>query len=265
MRRNDLPWLLTGLLFTLCGGLVARPAAAQDFTIEMDENQFSHMVFNNGDGARNMVWLGQLLHLQLQSLAAIGTLTDQQRDKLELAGHGDIHRFLVRYETLDRERPTGKISQDDYSKLWQKVQPLQLRFQEGLFGPGSLYRKTIRSVLDADQLARYETMQHDRDLRHYRATIKGVVALLEQKVPFTIEQRNKLIELTLEKTEPPLNYGQSYNRLYVVLAQMAEIPEEDLKPLFLDNEWAVLQALFRQARASAQAQRRALDQAALEE
>lgn len=240
-------------------------AQAQERQFRLNPQTLTAWVFNNTQGQNERQRLVDALETQIDFLETIGTLRDEQRQKLELAGRGDIHRFWTRYELLRRECPTGMITRDEYMQFRQKTLPLQLRYRDGLFGPTSLYRKTIRSVLDTDQLAEFETLERERDRKHYQALVKATVAMLDQKLALTVDQRTRLTKLVLEKTEPPTTYGQGSSQLYIVLWQMSQIPESDLKPLFLDDEWLVLKAVFQNARANAEAQRRALEQVNLEE
>ncbi len=62
----------------------------------------------------------------------------------------------------------------------------------------------------------------------------------------TDAQRKKFVELTVTKTEPPLAFGQ--NDFYLILWRMSQIPEADLRPLFDDEEWKVLNTQLDQVR-----------------
>lgn len=265
-----LPLVLFTVRHALGGAAVAQAQqrqvqVVQERRFQINEQTLASWVFNDSRAPNDQGWLERSLETRIDFLETIGTLRDEQRRKLELAGRGDIHRFWTRYELLRRECPTGMITQDEYMQFRQKALPLQLRYRDGLFGATSLFRKTIRSVLDADQLAEFETLERERDRKHYQALVKATVATLDQKLALTEDQRTRLTKLVLEKTEPPTTYGQGAYQLYIVLWQMSQIPESDLKPLFLDDEWRVVQALFQQARVTAGDQRRVKRDADLDE
>lgn len=188
------------------------------------------------------------LELQLDLVAQSGPLTEPQRAKLELAGLGDIHRFIDRYETFRRTCPTGQVTREEYTEMHQKMRPLQMRYKAGLHGPGSLFRKTVGSTLEPDQLAAFEKFEQQRHGRHYEMIVKATVAAIERQLPLTMRQREKLTAVILEKTQPPETYGQSYYQYSVVLYQASRIPEDDLKPIFLENEWPVFQGMMNHAR-----------------
>jgi hypothetical protein len=243
---------LCTLLFALSTAQAQVAVAAElvdgEARFQMNEQQLVQWVFGNMRGKDYRAQTEQALRVQVEFIATIGTLSPPQRDKLELAGRGDIHRFFDRFETLQRDCPTGMIRQQEWQDIWQKVQPLQMRYQAGLHGRGSLLRKTVRSALDDEQFAAYQAMEAERHRRHYHSLLKATVAMIEQKIPLTIEQRTRLIDLVMEKTEPLGHYGQSYYQYHAILLQMSKIPEQDLKPIFLANEWKVMQGLLQQGR-----------------
>ena len=61
------------------------------------------------------------------------------------------------------------------------------------------------------------------------------------------DQSTAIVRLLVEKTEPPLAQGQ-YEQ-YLVLYQLAKLPTSELKPLFDDHQWALLQQQLVQGRA----------------
>ena len=64
----------------------------------------------------------------------------------------------------------------------------------------------------------------------------------DQAAPFTHENREKLLELVEKHTCPPKSMTgpqQSHYLQYYMLWQMAEIPEDQLRPLFGKAAWKV--------------------------
>jgi len=96
----------------------------------------------------------QALEARLQQLSKACALTPEQTEKLELAGQGDIERFLT-----DCETAVGDLFAADQSH-WQPAQlqrlrrlavELRNRYQQGLHGADSMFVKTARRVLDERQ------------------------------------------------------------------------------------------------------------------
>lgn len=83
-------------------------------------------------------------------------LTPEQKQKLALAGEGDIRRL---FERLDEAREEfDKVAQDQEKvvALLRKGSDLRDALQSGPFGEGSLFVKLLKRVLTADQWAAYE-------------------------------------------------------------------------------------------------------------
>ena len=214
--------------------------------INIDENQLEQIVFSNRHGQSAVARAQTSLDLQLSLVERIGNLSDEQKEKLELAGLGDIHRFFSRFETLRRNTPTGQITMDQYQKMWQEAQPLQKRFQAGLHGRASLFEKTLRNTLDESQLSTFQKIDAERRRRQYAAIVRATIAQIDRAVPLTADQRTRLTDLVLTRTEPPEIWGESYHQYHVVLMHMSKLPDEELKPIFLENEWKAVEAILRQ-------------------
>jgi hypothetical protein len=212
--------------------IVAQPAFA-------DEN-FDQWVFQNQGNAQNgRRRIEQMLTLQTEEIDRSCGLSDAQKKKLQLAGRGDIKRFFDRVEDARKIFQAVKNDQNKFQEIWQHIQPLQTELSAGLFGESSIFRKTIRKTLTADQAARYEKIEHDRTAARYRAKIELAVAMLDNGLPLNDEQRRKLVALLVEQTKPPKRFGQ-YD-YYVVMIQMAKLPEGNVKPLFDTVQWKALQ------------------------
>jgi hypothetical protein len=255
-------------LFTLGLGLSDAGSAdfviAQENLIQFTEQTFLQQVFGNQrsyDAARKQ--LDQALSVQIAFVENAVELSDEQIDKLELAGRGDIHRFFSDFERVKRGMKFGGVPRDEWQAVWQKTQPLSLRYTAGLHGPNSLLKKTIASTLDDQQRQSFDGMQKDRAVAIYVDNIRMTLAMLDRKVPLTRRQRESVIELLVNETEPPDFYGRANMQFYVVLSQMGKLPQDDLKELFDQNEWRVVQGMLQQAKAIEQtlkAQREALEQ-----
>jgi hypothetical protein len=99
---------------------------------------------------------------KIESVDHICRLTDAQKQKLQLAGRGDIKRLMDRIEELrdrieSRDVEDGNLHQlrDLASELSRDGSPLRRETESGPFGDGSLFAKTLRTVLTPDQAAEY--------------------------------------------------------------------------------------------------------------
>lgn len=103
--------------------------------------------------------LNEFLSWKIDDMDGICHLTDDQRGKLRLAGHGDIARVLNRADDLRMKSDVKNdtVEQDDLSGWLQESQSLNRLLNVGLFENGSLFAKTQRRILTSEQLAHLET------------------------------------------------------------------------------------------------------------
>jgi hypothetical protein len=260
------PWVLTlavlaGMVSAdlLCGRLArgqddwdaGKPAANQpDARMVMRQTVMAPEVFDRWvSGGRTPEQmersLDSLLALQVESVARVCGLSDAQREKLELAGHGDVKRLSRSIEQLkEKFRGVGQ-DQQKFSEMVREVSPLQMKMQTGVFGDSSLYRKVLNQTLDREQSVRYEQDERQRRKFRYEARIELVLSDLESSIPIRAEQRQRFVKLLLDETQPPKKFGQ-YDT-YIVLCQARKLGEAKLKPIFDDAQWQALKKVLDQS------------------
>jgi hypothetical protein len=220
--------------------------------IQIDDRSLLQMVFRNNLRSTTIEDARQqstsALQLQAEAAAEQLALTPEQKAKLVLAGQGDIHRFLADFELFREKIGPRQMSMERWQELNQEIQPLRKRSQDGLHGPGSLFARTLSGILNEQQQAIYKQLQEDRRRRQYLALVQTTVALIDSQMPLTAAQRNRLVELTMTKTEPPPAYGEYYTQFYLVIDKMASIPDADLRPLFDDKEWKIMQTILKRGK-----------------
>lgn len=145
-----------------------RPMALHQARIA--EGSFEELVFGTGlDGFRRMDLYARL-EQRVASIDRVCQLTDAQKRKLELAGRGDIKRISDRIESLRKTfrqvhvvNDIHDLDDDDIRDLstWTgalsiEAATLHEMVDSGLFDVGSLFGKTLRSTLTAEQAAVYD-------------------------------------------------------------------------------------------------------------
>lgn len=244
------------LLFVAAGGPVPRATAADEEEVVIvdnanqfvvSENQIEQWVFRNNNGNMSAKQkLASGLQIEIELIKTAVKLTEDQERKLELAGRGDVARFFASLEIQKKKFPAGSMTQEKFNEMWQQIQPLTARYQAGLHGRGSLFYKVLPIVLTSEQWEQYQQQDRERQRRHYRAKIEVVLTVLDQRLPMTQEQRQKLIDVVLAKSEPPKAYGQS--DYYLIMWRISQIPDEHLKPIFDEQEWKVFTRTTQQVR-----------------
>jgi hypothetical protein len=229
-------------------------APAQNAAANPRFNNFEQ-VFNNieanvfqphGSAKQARTHLDARLKLQIDELHRTCDLTDEQQQKLRLAGINDIRRFFAEFEALRKKYQTGKKDQDAWNNFWQEVQPLQTKMAGGLFGANSFFAKSIRNVLRPDQVVKYDELVLERRQFHYRACIEATLETVEQSVPLREEQSSEIVRLMLEETSPPLVFGRHDHQ--IVMYNLTKVSEAKLKALLDERQWKRMQAQLNQNR-----------------
>jgi hypothetical protein len=212
--------------------------------VRISERNIENWIYGNEYRGRD--WLSATLKEKVNELDRACRISETQRQKLILAGEGDIQRFERQVEELKAKCDTaGGIRPEQYNDIFQKTRPLQRTLQLGLFGSGSLFQKTLLTVLGPQQSARLEQVDRDRRAYRYRARVEMCVAQLDAVVSLRDEQRRRLVELVLERSRPPKVFG-TYDR-FLVLVQMSRVPEETLKSVFDSDQWPEVKKRLTQA------------------
>lgn len=218
----------------------------QPVFVMADENfeQWIFREFQNAAGARGR--LDSLLTLNIESVAQVCGLTESQRQKLWLAGRGDIKRFFERVDELRRKFQLVKTDQNRIQELFRDVQPLHATFTAGPFGETSIFFKALKNTLTSEQGSLYEEAARERRQFLYRARVEELVVKLDEALTLRAAQRRQLEKTLLEETVPPAQFGVYDD--YVMLWQAARIPEDKLKPVFDGPQWRTLNRHFEKVR-----------------
>ncbi len=211
-----------------------------------DEN-FDQWVFGGrGNAAAIRKRFDSQLVLHVDELERMCGLSEAQKKKLHLAGQGDIKRLFDQVEVLRKKFQLVKNDQNKFNEFWQDVQPFQVTFSNGAFGPGSFFEKTLKNTLSSDQAASFQAADRERRMFQYRSTVEAVIGMLDQVVSFRAEQRHKFVELLVERKKLPRAFGQ-YN-YYLVLYQLSQLPDDKLKEFLDEPQLKALRKVFNQVR-----------------
>jgi hypothetical protein len=122
------------------------------------EDSFDDWAFGGEDGARRFRdQLDKLLVSKILEVEQVFRLTHAQRQKLMLAGRGDLLRLLDVVEDARSEFQRARWDIDRLTELRKDLGFVDLRVTEGPFEMGSLFSKTLRKMLDEKQLVRRPT------------------------------------------------------------------------------------------------------------
>ncbi len=234
------------------------PNMQQQQMMRIGVGNFDQMLFQNDGNATNREeQVLTRIELQIAEVDKVCQLSDEQKQKLQLAARGDLQRLLseaaplrLKFNKLVKDGMLeGPNAMEEYQRLHQELQPLQLRFNRGLTdGPTSLFMKVLPRTLTAEQQAKYDVVTTERRRFRYQAIIAVCLVNLEDIVFLSESQRDTITTLLLAMP-PPRHMGQ-YDT-YVIFARIGAIPTEKLEPLFSPRQWRALTAQLNQYRLTA--------------
>jgi parvulin-like peptidyl-prolyl isomerase len=241
-------WL--GFLSPLASEATAQVAAVavDEAQFEMDASVFDQWVFGNHavmhTGSRRT--MDSQIELWMNAIDAVCRLTDQQRLKLRLAAKGDVAHFMQDVEVVRAKFMLVRKDQDKVNEIYQEIQPLAARFQRGVFGEDSLLQKVVSNTLDDEQAEKWREAESRRREFHFRTRVEHIVLSMGHSLALSEKQRDKLIELLLDRTEPMESASQY--EFYLMMYRLSEMPQDELKPLFDDPQWASMKRQLQQAK-----------------
>lgn len=225
---------------------LARPEMVEQMVVirNLDAN-IDNWLFGNRRFSNPSQKLSLMLKVKADGVARAAGLSESQKEKLMLAGEGDIRRFLDRVEEIKLKHKTSEMPQGAWNRIFLEIQPLrQILVRNELFGDDSLFAKTARKTLAAEQAARYEKNESERLLFQHRTRIAATVARLSDYLGLRDDQRKRLTRVMLEQTQPQPLLEQTERDQMVGLALLSRLPEQEIKPIFDADQWRELQRLF---------------------
>ncbi len=118
-----------------------------------DEDSFDDWAFGGEQGAKRFRdQLDILLQSKLQVVDRVFQLTEQQRRKVKLAGHGDIKHLLEMVDDSRREFQRARLDMRRLPELQRQLRLVDLRVIKGPFEADSILAKTLRKMLEEKEL-----------------------------------------------------------------------------------------------------------------
>lgn len=210
--------------------------------------QFEMWIFqNSGNQSQALIELKEGIESEITQLEKRVDLDEQQKEKIRLAGEGDIQRFLVRVEKA--RQAFLALSQEDRNQInesYQLAMPLQQELSQGLFGKKSLVKKVMPNCLTPSQVQAFREAEKRRDAIAAERAIQLWIAMLGRTLPMTSDQRNSLLEVVKEhcKSVPQSNQMMTY----LIAYRLSTIDEDVLEPIFDEAQWKAFQKTLRNGR-----------------
>ncbi len=211
------------------------------------DEQFDQWVFQQyGNASTARVRLKESLELYTEDVDQTCGLSDAQKQKLRLAGKGDIEHFFRKFKKVKTKFQAIRNDQQKVNQIFQDISPLQAKLATGIFDRDSLLQKCLVNTINREQFLKYLKVDEERQRFHHEAKIGVIISLLDQAAPVTAEQRRKLSDLLRQETRPPRKSGQ-YDH-YAMMHQAAKIDDEKFQQILDDIQWQVFNQQLGQMR-----------------
>jgi hypothetical protein len=138
----------------------AENATPPEQQLQLEGSNLYRWIF--GDSADAVIARKQLDWILRQKIAMVDQvcrLTSAQKQKLHLAGRGDIRSFFDRLEELTTQFQLVKFDPDKVNILTQEAQSLNRHLTPRLFGDSSKFAKVLKTLLTAEQFAKYQPFE----------------------------------------------------------------------------------------------------------
>jgi hypothetical protein len=109
--------------------------------------------------------LETMLRKRIGQVEQMFLLTPAQRQKLTLAGHGDIKRLLETVEDARRDFDLASGDVTRLSEIRKNLRVLDVAVSYGPFEIGSLFEKTLRKMFDEKKLKKRSSGERKRSER----------------------------------------------------------------------------------------------------
>ena len=122
------------------------------------------LVVTTPSGSRQR--LDETLNYEIRIIDYLCELSDAQSRKLKLAGQNDIEQLLnaiqklrVKMQTAPEGRGIADGTARKLATAGAEPSPFGQQVESGAFGKGSLFRKTLETLLTPEQMVKYEPIQ----------------------------------------------------------------------------------------------------------
>jgi hypothetical protein len=210
---------------------------------QFDSRQFAHRIFGSELVESARARLDIELQIQVRRLDRQYALTDAQKDKLLLAGQGDIKRAFDRVDELKQRFELLQNDHNGAADCWAQARNIHSDLAGGLFGPGSLLSKSIATTITVDQIARAEKRIRESQSGLLDAAIIEAAAKLARLLDLSRDQSESFKKLMLNEIRRPRRWGEAHYAY--VMYRLSKLPEDKLRPILRDPQWKLLQELLK--------------------
>ena len=142
--------------------------------------------------------LEKALSSKIAELDQVCKLTTEQKQKLQLVGLGDIHRFFRQIDELKKEIRSGAES-IDLGNPSNRLRAFQMMFECRLITGNSLFWKSTPAILNDRQLAKYLPWKEKEGRRNREVAIDWILKSFADDLKLREEDRFQLRSVLLKE------------------------------------------------------------------
>ena len=184
-----------------------------------------------------------ILEAEIRTFDARCRLSEAQKKKLQLAGQGDIARWLNRVSELRRKCTAMPMDQQQYNAVMVEIKSVRYTPQIGPFDETSLLRKTLRKSLTPEQFAAFQTLVRERSVQAIANAMSGLDS--NSRTKLVGDNRQKFIDTLVDHGNFPQT-NTPYMQ-YIVWSEAGRL-EDQLKPLLDETQRQAFQQQVSNAR-----------------
>lgn len=237
-------WLCTWMLF----GMAMSLAWAANWAFAQDSQFLQSYVYQGKNFNQFRNDLSLKTEATLATVKSVVDLDQQQLSLLRLACEGDVARLMqeiicIAEQTKDVDM--NNIQPDRWNDLWNMMMPARQRVETGLHGEGSLFVKTLHTVLQPEQALKYSDHLRRNEVEFLIATFKLTLFEVESILPLTSNQRNAIVAL-VDESMIPRNVQPSMGHVGGLVV-FAKLPQDKVSNMLNADQMKIFNRLRKHA------------------
>jgi hypothetical protein len=191
--------------------------------------------------------LRERLTLKVEWIELSCNISEAQKKKLEIAGRGDIKRFMDEMRGMKRRYRQIKGDPVEFAKLQQRISEIQTSSASDLFGDSSFLSKMVQKTLSEEQAAALARAVEESRAFSHRAAVLQAVQFCDAAVGLKDEQRRRLTELfVLETRQMKRDLSSELPLQFLMVLKTAKLSRAKLRAILDERQWFVMSALLKQ-------------------
>ncbi len=226
MATSPMTWWtsLTAIILT-CSAVQAQVQLSEQ---EAEQYVESFIFTNQGPASTPRSCLEKSLSSKIAELDRLCKLTLEEKQKLQLAGNGDIYRFFRQVDELKREIRRSTQFEDSQIPS-SRMRALQIIYECRLTNANSLFCKSIPTILSDQQLAVYTPWKEKEGRRNREVIIDWLLSSLAENLKLREDERRQMRSVLLKEIPIcPMHGSYEMDCLIIQIGKLAKLEPEKL-------------------------------------